>query len=133
MTFVDTSAIYALLDRSDLNHKRAEAIWFSLLDRNQALFTSNYVIVESCALAQNRLGMEAVRAIHNKILPVIETRWIDDTIHTLAMAALLAASRRKLSLVDCSSFAIMRQARSSYAFAFDQHFAEEGFALASES
>jgi uncharacterized protein len=131
MTFVDTSAIYALLDRSDSNHNRATEIWHSLLDRNQPLFTSNYVVVECCALAQNRLGIAAVRAIQEKILPVLQTRWINEGLHELAMTALLAASRRKLSLVDCSSFALMRQAGSHEAFAFDQHFSEEGFALAS--
>lgn len=131
MTFVDTSAIYALLDRSDMNHPRAEAIWFALLDQNEALFTSNYVIVESCALVQNRLGMEAVRAIHDKILPMLETRWIDEGLHRMAVTALLAAARRQLSLVDCSSFAMMRQAGCEKAFTFDQHFAEEGFTLAS--
>lgn len=129
MTFVDTSAIYALLDRSDLNHNRAEEIWHSLLDHNEPLFTSNYVIVECCALAQNRLGIAAVRAIQEKILPVLQTRWLNEQLHELAMTALLAASRRKLSLVDCSSFAIMRQAGSTEAFAFDHHFVEEGFSL----
>ena len=129
MTFVDTSAIYALLDRSDSNHAEAQAIWFALLDESHAMFTSNYVIVECCALAQNRLGLDAVRAIHDKILPVIEKRWIDEGLHAIAMATLLAASRRKLSLVDCSSFAVMRQASAGRAFAFDKHFEEEGFVV----
>jgi len=129
MTFVDTSAIYALLDRSDQNHAKAKTIWFELLDQNRAMFTSNYVVLECCALAQNRLGMDAVRAVHDKILPVIEKRWIDEELHTLAMASLLAASRRKLSLVDCSSFAVMRKLGAGEAFAFDAHFVEEGFEL----
>ena len=94
------------------------------------MFTSNYVVVECCALAQNRLGMDAVRAIHDKILPVIEKQWIDEGLHALAMASLLSASRRKLSLVDCSSFAVMRKAGARTAFAFDAHFVEEGFARA---
>ncbi len=129
-TFVDTSAIYALLDRSDQNHAEATRIWFELLDENRAMFTSNYVVVECCALAQNRLGMDAVRAIHDKILPVIDQQWIDEGLHALAITSLLSASRRKLSLVDCSSFAIMRKAGAGTAFAFDAHFVEEGFETA---
>lgn len=127
MIFVDTSAIYALLDQSDHNHAKARRIWFELLEQNRAIFTSNYVVLECCALAQNRLGMDAVRAIHDKILPVIEQRWVDEELHRLAMASLLAASRRKLSLVDCSSFAVMRKVGAVEAFAFDAHFVEEGF------
>ncbi|MBS1824481.1 MAG: type II toxin-antitoxin system VapC family toxin [Acidobacteria bacterium] len=127
MTFVDTSAIFAILDRSDANHQTAKNCWFALLDSNDPLFTTSYVVVESCALAQARLGLEAVRSISEDILPVMEIVWVDESTHTTAMAALLAAQRRKLSLVDCVSFAVSRVRGSQVAFAFDQHFVEEGF------
>lgn len=127
MTFVDTSAFYALLDRSDANHEIAKTCWFALLDRNNPLFTTNYVVVESCALAQSRLGLEAVRAFSEELLPVMEIVWVDEPTHSIAMAALLAAQRRKLSFVDCVSFAVSRLRGASVAFAFDQHFVEEGF------
>ena len=127
MTFIDTSAIYAILDRNDANHEAARSCWFQLLDSDHPIFTTNYVVVESCALAQSRLGVDAVRSIHEQILPVMEIVWVDETTHSLAMSALLAAHRRKLSLVDCVSFAVMRQKASQVAFAFDQHFVEERF------
>lgn len=127
MTFVDTSAIYAVLDRSDANHEAAKASWFALLDSDEPLFTTSYVVVECCALAQSRLGLEAVRSISEELLPVLEIVWVDEPTHSMAMAALLAAQRRKLSLVDCVSFAVSRQRGSRVAFAFDQHFVEEGF------
>lgn len=127
MTFVDTSAIYALLDQDDRNHKLARRTWIRLLDSGAPMFTSNYVVVEICALSQHRLGLNAVRTIHLDILPAVEVRWIDETTHGLAMAALLAAGRRKLSLVDCASFSMMRQTGAGLAFAFDQHFSGEGF------
>ena len=127
MTFVDTSAIYALLDRNDANHKTAKTTWISLLDSNQPLFTTNYVLIESCALAQSRLGLDAVRTLQEDLLPVLEIVWVDETVNGLAMTALLAARRRKLSLVDCVSFATMRERASRVAFAFDRHFAEERF------
>lgn len=129
MTFIDTSAIYAILDRNDANHPAARTCWFQLLDSDSPIFTTNYVVVESCALAQNRLGVDAVRAINDQMLPVMEIVWVDETTHSLAMSALLAAQRRKLSLVDCVSFAVMRQKGSHVAFAFDQHFVEERFAF----
>jgi predicted nucleic acid-binding protein len=43
------------------------------------------------------------------------------------MATLLAAGRRKLSLVDCVSFELMRGCGCNHAFAFDAHFEEQGF------
>jgi predicted nucleic acid-binding protein len=127
VTFVDTSAIYAILDRSDANHEIAKARWFALLDSDDQMFTTNYIVVESCALAQSRLGLEAVRSIHEELLPVMEIVWVDEATHSLAMAALLAAQRRKLSLVDCVSFGALRLRGAHVAFAFDQHFVEEGF------
>jgi predicted nucleic acid-binding protein len=45
------------------------------------------------------------------------------------MSALLAANRRSLSLVDCTSFEIMRQAGLDTAFTFDSHFRELGFKM----
>jgi predicted nucleic acid-binding protein len=129
MTFVDTSAIYAILDRNDANHEAAKACWFALLDSSDPLITTNYIVVESCALAQSRLGVDAVRAIQDDLLPVMEIVWIDQATHSLAMAALLAAQRRKLSLVDCVSFAVMRLKGAQAAFAFDHHFAEERYSF----
>jgi uncharacterized protein len=43
------------------------------------------------------------------------------------MEAVLAASRKKLSLVDCVSFQWMRHAGRRMAFCFDTHFREQGF------
>ena len=127
MIFVDTSAIYAILDRNDANHGAAKIAWFALLDSNDSLYTTNYIVVESCALAQNRLGLDAGRSIQEELLPAMEIVWVDAATHSLAMTALLAAQRRKLSFVDCVSFAVMRLRGSQVAFAFDQHFLEERF------
>jgi predicted nucleic acid-binding protein len=44
-----------------------------------------------------------------------------------AMSALLAANRRTLSLVDCTSFEIMRESGLDTVFTFDAHFSEQGF------
>lgn len=45
--------------------------------------------------------------------------------------AVLAAGRRSLSLVDCVSFAAMRQYGIREAFTFDCHFGEHGFSCLS--
>ena len=126
-TFVDTSAVYALLDGRDRNHRRAAETLRELLDRGEPLVTTNYVIVELLSLVQSRLGVAAVRAANDDILALVETSWIDEDIHARAVASLLAAGQRKLSLVDCASFEIMRTRGLRTAFAFDRDFAEQGF------
>jgi predicted nucleic acid-binding protein len=125
--FIDTSAFLAILDEDDKNHLAARKLWNKLLDSENVLISNNYVLVESFALIQRRLGMEAVRVFQEDILPLINIEWIDNGIHKSGISALLAASRRKLSLVDCVSFEIMRTLSIKTAFAFDPHFTEMGF------
>jgi uncharacterized protein len=125
--FIDISAIYALLDRDDIEHKKAKKIWIDLLRSENILITSNYVLVESFALIQNRLGLEAVRGFQEDIIPLVNIEWVNAETHKSGISALLAATRRKLSLVDCVSFEIMRILGIKTVFAFDPHFAEQGF------
>jgi predicted nucleic acid-binding protein len=125
--FVDTSAFYALLDAGDRHHQAAKQVWVTSVREAADLVCSNYVIVETTALLQNRLGMEAVRAFQEDILPVVRVEWVDDSTHRTGVTALLTAGRRQLSLVDCISFDLMRRLGIHHALAFDEHFAEQGF------
>ncbi len=125
--FVDTSAFLAFLDRDDANHSNAAEIWKVLLSGSALLVTTNYVLVEILALAQNRLGLKAVRAFQGSIEPVLTVHWADSGLHEAAVAGLLSQSRRRMSLVDCVSFEFMRRAGITQYFAFDRHFREQGF------
>ena len=51
----------------------------------------------------------------------------DDGNHRAGVASVLAANQRRLSLVDCVSFEVMRRLGIREAFAFDAHFADQGF------
>jgi predicted nucleic acid-binding protein len=44
-----------------------------------------------------------------------------------ALEQVVSLSRRAISLVDCASFAFMRQHGLRRAFAFDRHYVEFGF------
>jgi len=126
--FVDTSAFYALLDRDDINHSKAKLAWSNIiLHSENVIVTSNCILIESFALIQHRLGINAVRGFQEDMLPVIDVEWIGESVHRSAMSAFLSASRRKLSLVDCVSFEIMRMLGIKRVFAFDPHFTEQGF------
>ena len=59
--FVDTSALYALLDRADPNHGPAANVFPPLL--RDGLVTHNYVVVESLALLDRRCGRRAALAL----------------------------------------------------------------------
>ncbi len=128
--FVDTSAFYALLDEDDQNHLRAKTAWTDILSNENTLITSNYILVETIALLQNRLGMEAVRGFEEDLLPLTNIEFVGPELHRSGMSAHLAAARRSLSFVDCVSFEVMRHLGLRIAFAFDPHFQRQGFSLA---
>lgn len=125
--FVDTSALLAVLDADDRHHARAAAAWRTLIDGDEELVTTNYVLVETFALVQSRLGLKAVRALQQDVVPMIQTGWMAAEDHEAAVAALLTAGRRRLSLVDCASFGAMRRSGLTRAFTLDRNFAEQGF------
>ncbi len=124
--FIDTSALYALLDQDDRNHVAAAAAFPELLEES-SLRTTNYVIVEATALAQRRLGGQATQALLTELLAPVEPSYVDEDLHRAGANALLAASSRRVSLVDWVSFEFMRRSGVRRAFAFDRDFNDQGF------
>jgi predicted nucleic acid-binding protein len=127
--FVDTSAILAILDADDQNHAEAKLVWQKILSANNDLVSTNYILVETFALVQNRLGLEAVRLFQQDVVPVLEVTWVTKEQHRTAVDIMMSKGQRRLSLVDCVSFLVMHQNDIKKAFAFDHHFGEEGFAI----
>ncbi|MEX2557543.1 MAG: PIN domain-containing protein [Actinomycetota bacterium] len=126
MIFIDTSALFALLDRDDEAHARARAFFEG---SPRSLITHNYAVAETVALVHRRLGPVPARSFLEDLLPSIAIRWVDQEIHRAAVSAFLAAVRRRASLVDWVSFEIMRREGIDHAFTFDRDFAAQGFTL----
>ncbi|MBS3909917.1 MAG: type II toxin-antitoxin system VapC family toxin [Actinobacteria bacterium] len=126
-TFIDTSAFLAILGADDLNHEKSKEAWKYLVGRKEALVCSNYVLIETFALVQHRLGIEAVITFQNDVFPILTIEWVDELSHLSGVAAVLATRRKRLSLVDCVSFSVMRKLGINVAFTFDRHFKEQGF------
>jgi len=125
--FVDTSALFALLDAEDAGYPVVRPAWDRGLDDAAGFVTTNYVLLEAVTLVQARLGLEAVRVLASELLPMIQPLWVGGTEHDAGFQALLTAGRRRLSLVDCVSFAVMRSRRIDEYLGLDPHFDEQGF------
>lgn len=122
--FVDSSALFALIDADDPAHHGARR--FVESEDPVDLVTHQYVVVEAIALAQRRIGIEAIRAI-SRLLDVVDVRPVDRELHDRAMTALLGAGRRQVSFVDWTSFTLMRDLGLRTAFTFDRDFVDQGF------
>ena len=127
--FVDTSAIYAALVVDDQAHPLARTALIRLGEEGAVLVTHSFVIQETVALLQARSGLDAVRRFHDDVLPALRIVWVTDALYQRSMAALLAASSRRVSLTDWMSFEVMRHRGLQQAFAFDRHFSLQGFEL----
>lgn len=126
--FVDTSALYALLVRSDDRHADARRAFARLMTHDAVLVTSAYVLVETYTLLGRRIGLDAVAAFRDDFAPLLDVTWVDPAAHDAALEDLLDRGTRDLSLVDVVSFIVMRGGGIDEAFAFDRHFELEGFA-----
>jgi predicted nucleic acid-binding protein len=127
--FADTSGFFALMVSNDLMHMQAKQN-FAYFSKNQVqLVTSSFVLVETTALLQRRIGLAPVHDFNAKLLPLLDVIWVDCKGYTLAMQRLLVLNNRNVSLVDCVSFEIMEAQGITHAFTFDKHFEENGFAV----
>ncbi|OFW65031.1 MAG: hypothetical protein A2135_03790 [Actinobacteria bacterium RBG_16_67_15] len=124
----DTSALYALLDGDDGNHRRAADVWPRMVETDRVI-THAYVVVETTALVQARLGMAAAVTLHRDLLGVVETMAVDGITHARAVERWSTLSDRRLSLVDVTSFVMMEDRGIDAAFAFDDDFTRTGFRL----
>jgi len=128
LIFLDTSAIYALADAADPNHERAKELFGEALEMGAEFLVHNYILVESAALRQSRLGLgPALRFL--KESESFRIHWVTAQDHRRAVRLLEERGKRGLTLVDCLSFLVMREHRVRKALAFDPYFSQEGFEL----
>ncbi|MCK5796883.1 MAG: VapC toxin family PIN domain ribonuclease, partial [Deltaproteobacteria bacterium] len=103
---------------------------FEALATNEiALISSSYVLIETYALLQRRVGLDATLSMRDAIAPLIDVVWVGRSIHDAALDRLIRSAPRKLSLVDCASFEIMDRQGLRRAFTYDKHFSQEGFTV----
>ena len=127
--FGDTSAFFALLDSDAAEHRAAAEVVEELARSGEGILTHEYVVVETIALVQRRLGLNIVRSFVDDLLAPVEIAWVDRELHLQARAAMLAGGQRNVSLVDWTSFLVMRESGLTTAFAFDDDFRAQGFSM----
>lgn len=127
--FVDTGPWIALIDQRDQWHSEAERVLRQLQVSRQPLITSNLVLMESytglVSRVERRLIARFRETIHGS--RQISIQRVDALTEELAWELFLRYDDKRVSMVDCASFAIMEQLGITQAFTFDRHFAQVGF------
>lgn len=118
--FVDTSVWYAAADKSDASNARAKAV----LSSGEPLVTTDHVLIETGTLIRHRLGRRAAERFWEGL------RSGAATVETVGAADLdnaweIGKSYRDqdFSIVDRTSFAVMRRLGIERAASLDDDFA----------
>jgi predicted nucleic acid-binding protein len=125
--FVDSSALFALLDEDDTHHSEAAAALTGLVGTE--LVTHTFVVLEAALLVAKRLPWAATQQLLDGLLPVIDVKPIESVLYEAALSTYAQSTSPDLSLVDRTSFALMKALGITRVFTFDRHFAREGFEL----
>ena len=129
--FVDTSGWASLFVPEQPFHDKAKAVMERHLSAGAGIVTTNYVLAELVALLHSPLGIphsrrvEVIEAIRSA--GSLEVAHVDQDLDEKAWGLYKRRSDKSWSLVDCTSFAIMRSRGISQALTEDHHFDQAGF------
>ena len=118
--FVDTSIWYAAADSSDRSNARVKAI----LRSGESLVTSDHVLIEAWTLLHHRLGRSAAERFWDGLrsgVAMVEPVGLADL--EAAWEIGFAWEDQDFSIVDCTSFAVMRRLGIEDVASLDEHFA----------
>ena len=124
---IDTSALYAVVDKRDPNHIRASHFLRSFT-KEGTFILSNHVFDEIMTLAKMRLGMHValqlgIRLRNSRYMEMIVFGQREE----IATWSIFSRYTDKgWSYTDCASLALARQMDIDGAFAFDHHFRQMG-------
>ena len=127
---IDTSALYAVVDRRDPNHVIAARFLRRYSERG-VFILSNHVFDEIMTLVKTRLGVSValqlgIRLRNSRHMEMI----IFGQREEIATWHLFSRYTDKgWSYTDCASLALARQLGVDQAFAFDHHFRQMGLQI----
>jgi uncharacterized protein len=127
--FVDTSGLYALVDKTDSQHRNARAAVEQVVRSSRKLVVTDYVVDETVTLAKVRSGSRVALRVLDLIdeSAGIRIEWIDAARFDATKKFVRRHADHDYSFTDCSSFVVMRELKLRQALTTDGHFVEAGF------
>lgn len=130
--FIDTGAWIALAIVRDSMHERARETWTAILEAGARPVVSVPVLLETFTYLQRKVSHDVASRWWGSLaaVPFLERVECAPADLNAAMKFFDKRELYKLSLVDATSFVLMRKHKLRVAFSFDTHFAAAGFRLA---
>ncbi len=127
--FVDTSGLYALVEKKDAYHAAARAVVEKMLRAGRRLVVTDYIVAETVNLANARSGTRVAARVLDLIEQSagIRIEWMGTLRFDTTKAFFRKHADHEYSFTDCTSFVVMRELRLSQALTTDSHFSEAGF------
>jgi len=132
---VDSSAWIALTSADDHAHAQAQAFFAQEIQaRRRQLLTTNFVLSETLTLLRYRFGLSVAETLWKSVqqsqaVGLLEVRHLTEDIWVESLDIFFKYRDQDCSLVDCTSFALIRSEGIDTAFAFDHHFWVMGFVV----
>ena len=127
--FIDTGFWIDLFDKKDRYHNFAKKGIKRIL-RNYRPYLTDFVVFETltylnCAVKDHALAIKFLERVEMKdYFTIME---VDAQVKNRALEIFRKFGDQSFSFVDCTSFAIMQQARLIHYAGFDDHFQHMGF------
>ncbi len=126
----DTSALYALVDRTDPHHIQAANFLKSQASK-RSLLVSNHVFDETMTVVKARLGMRVALQLG---LRLRNSRFVEMVILSSAQEQetwriFSQYTDKDWSYTDCACLVLAREHKLHQAFTFDHHFAQMGLVM----
>jgi predicted nucleic acid-binding protein len=126
----DTSALYALVDRTDPHHLQA-ANFLKSQASHQALLMSNHAFDETMTVVKARLGMRVALQLG---LRLRNSRFVEMVVFSPAeeqetWRVFSQYTDKDWSYTDCACLVLARGHELHQAFTFDHHFAQMGLVM----
>lgn len=122
--FIDSSAIYSLLNKKDLYHPKAQEVFTRLQEQRYSMVLTNFVIAETHALLLNRtrridIALHFLNTIAYAAFKVIRPSIAQEA---RAVTQLNTYRDKDWSFTDMVSFVVMEEQGIPYYFSFDTDF-----------
>lgn len=127
MIFVDTNAWVALADDNDKFYPQANS-WFHE-DSGRNFITSNLIVLETLGWLRYKRGKKLAVESGKRLLlsPDIKVEKVSQTDEEKGWTLFQKLDGRGISMIDCTSFVVMKRLRVKEVFTFDQDFKRLGF------